>query len=54
MNTDTGLFGDVSDPYVTIRLESQSEKQQKRTKTINNDLNPRRGGTSYFNGHHSA
>ena len=46
VNTDTGLFGDVSDPYVTIRLESQSEKQQKRTQTINNDLNPRRGCTS--------
>lgn len=41
MNTDTGFFGDVSDPYVTVRLESQSEKQQKRTHTINNDLNPR-------------
>ena len=41
INTDTGFFGDVSDPYVTIRLESQSEKQQKRTHTINNDLNPR-------------
>lgn len=40
VNMDTGLFGDVSDPYVTMRLGSQTEKQRKRTKTINNDLNP--------------
>lgn len=41
VNMDTGLFGDVSDPYVTMRLKTQSDKQRKRTKTINNDLNPR-------------
>lgn len=40
VNTDSGLFGDVSDPYVTVRLGSQSEKQRKRTATINNNLNP--------------
>lgn len=41
VNADTGILGDVSDPYVTVRLESQSEKQRKRTHTINNDLNPK-------------
>jgi len=40
INTDTGLFGDVSDPYVSLRLASQTEKQRKRTATIDNDLNP--------------
>jgi len=39
VNMDPG-FGDVSDPYVTMRLESQDESQRKRTQTINNDLNP--------------
>jgi len=39
VNTDSGCFGDVSDPYVTMKLRSQSHKP-KRTKTINNDLNP--------------
>ena len=37
INADTGILGDVSDPYTTVRLESQSEKQRKRTHTINND-----------------
>merc|ERR1719221_371263 len=40
VNTDSGIFGDVSDPYVTIRLGSQDDKQKKRTATINNNLNP--------------
>jgi len=40
VNADSGILGDVSDPYVTLRLGSQPEKQRKRTHTINNDLNP--------------
>jgi len=40
VNTDSGQYGDVSDPYVSMRLESMDEKQRKRTHTINNDLNP--------------
>jgi len=40
VNTDSGILGDVSDPYVTLRLGSQSEKIRKRTATINNNLNP--------------
>jgi len=35
-NKDTGLFGDVSDPYVAVSLGSSEFK----TPTINNDLNP--------------
>jgi len=35
-NTDTGLFGDKSDPYVVVRVG----RQEKKTQTINNDLNP--------------
>merc|ERR1719272_446498 len=34
---DTGVFGDVSDPYVKVNLGDV----EKRTNTINNDLNPR-------------
>eukprot|EP00930_Biecheleria_cincta_P067567 TRINITY_DN5423_c0_g2_i1.p1 TRINITY_DN5423_c0_g2~~TRINITY_DN5423_c0_g2_i1.p1 ORF type:complete len:1075 (+),score=187.94 TRINITY_DN5423_c0_g2_i1:50-3274(+) len=41
VNMDSGVLGDVSDPYVSFRLHSQSEQQRKRTHTINNDLNPR-------------
>merc|ERR1712232_870057 len=40
MNTDSGILGDVSDPYVTMKLSSQSDKARKRTETINNNLNP--------------
>jgi len=39
-NLDTGILGDVSDPFVALHLESQGESQRKRTHTINNDLNP--------------
>ena len=35
-NRDSGLFGDVSDPYVVVRCGGRSEK----TKVVNNDLNP--------------
>lgn len=35
-NTDSGLMGDVSDPYCVIRLG----KMEKKTPTINNNLNP--------------
>lgn len=41
VNMDAGALGDVSDPYVSFRLQSQSEQLRKRTHTINNDLNPR-------------
>merc|ERR1719359_1713469 len=37
VNADTGIFGDVSDPYVKVALG----EVEKRTNTINNDLNPR-------------
>eukprot|EP00419_Tripos_fusus_P080869 CAMPEP_0172934072 /NCGR_PEP_ID=MMETSP1075-20121228/220827_1 /TAXON_ID=2916 /ORGANISM="Ceratium fusus, Strain PA161109" /LENGTH=645 /DNA_ID=CAMNT_0013795421 /DNA_START=26 /DNA_END=1963 /DNA_ORIENTATION=- len=40
VNSDTGIFGDVSDPFVEIWLGSQSKKECQKTKTINNDLNP--------------
>jgi len=40
VNMDSGLWGDVSDPYVTVKLKSQDDKLRKRTKTINNNLNP--------------
>lgn len=40
VNMDTGLFGDVSDPYVTLKLMSEPESAKKMTKVINNDLNP--------------
>lgn len=36
MNKDTGLLGDVSDPYVVVKLG----KQEHSTPVINNDLNP--------------
>jgi len=35
-NTDTGLFGDVSDPYVKLRVADV----EHNTPTVNNDLNP--------------
>ncbi|CAE8623444.1 unnamed protein product [Polarella glacialis] len=35
-NKDTGLLGDVSDPYVAVRVGSQA----KRTPCIDNDLSP--------------
>merc|ERR1719325_29996 len=35
INMDTGILGDVSDPYVTARLASQNENARKRTHTIN-------------------
>lgn len=37
VNMDTGVFGDVSDPYVKVALG----EVEKRTHTINNDLNPK-------------
>lgn len=40
VNMDTGILGDVSDPYVALRLKSQGDSQRKKTPTINNDLNP--------------
>lgn len=40
VNADSGYFGDYSDPYVTMKLSSQTEKQRKRTATIPNNLNP--------------
>jgi len=39
INTDTGILGDVSDPYVKMWLASESDNS-KRTHTVNNDLNP--------------
>eukprot|EP00931_Biecheleriopsis_adriatica_P030625 TRINITY_DN18039_c0_g1_i1.p1 TRINITY_DN18039_c0_g1~~TRINITY_DN18039_c0_g1_i1.p1 ORF type:complete len:1017 (-),score=183.61 TRINITY_DN18039_c0_g1_i1:91-2694(-) len=38
---NTGQFGDVSSPFVTLNLHSQDERQKKRTKTISHDLNPK-------------
>eukprot|EP00927_Polykrikos_kofoidii_P072444 TRINITY_DN68561_c0_g1_i1.p1 TRINITY_DN68561_c0_g1~~TRINITY_DN68561_c0_g1_i1.p1 ORF type:complete len:710 (-),score=129.87 TRINITY_DN68561_c0_g1_i1:57-2186(-) len=35
-NRDSGVFGDVSDPYVVMRLG----KREQKTATIANDLNP--------------
>mmetsp|Transcript_27204 Transcript_27204/g.90464 ORF Transcript_27204/g.90464 Transcript_27204/m.90464 type:complete len:919 (+) Transcript_27204:75-2831(+) len=35
-NLDTGVFGDVSDPYAVVRVGNAEE----RTPTIDNDLNP--------------
>jgi len=40
VNMDSGILGDVSDPYVKFWLDSQSEEQSQKTETINNDLNP--------------
>jgi len=40
VNSDTGLFGDVSDPFVEMWLGSQSKKDGQKIRTINNDLNP--------------
>jgi len=37
INADTGIFGDVSDPYVKVQLGDA----EKRTHTINNDVNPK-------------
>jgi hypothetical protein len=39
VNMDTGILGDVSDPFVQFWLVS-SEQQSQKTKTINNNLNP--------------
>ncbi|CAE7818562.1 CAR11, partial [Symbiodinium sp. CCMP2456] len=36
MNRDTGILGDVSDPYVVVKLG----RQEFTTPVINNDLNP--------------
>jgi Ca2+-dependent lipid-binding protein len=35
-NKDTGMFGDVSDPYVVVRVGAE----HFRTPSIDNDLNP--------------
>jgi len=35
-NRDSGVFGDVSDPYVTLRIGTE----EHRTSTINNNLSP--------------
>eukprot|EP00448_Togula_jolla_P017613 CAMPEP_0170577504 /NCGR_PEP_ID=MMETSP0224-20130122/4962_1 /TAXON_ID=285029 /ORGANISM="Togula jolla, Strain CCCM 725" /LENGTH=1023 /DNA_ID=CAMNT_0010900419 /DNA_START=48 /DNA_END=3119 /DNA_ORIENTATION=+ len=41
VNMDSGILGDVSDPYVTMQLASDDDKKKrKRTQTINNNLNP--------------
>ena len=41
VNMDTGIMGDVSDPFCAVWLESTGDGQRKRTQTINNNLNPR-------------
>lgn len=43
-NKDTGMFGDVSDPYVAVKLGGA----QHRTPTINNNLNPEWTEQNYF------
>jgi hypothetical protein len=40
VNADSGILGDVSDPYVTMKLASQLDKKPKRTVTIDDNLNP--------------
>mmetsp|Transcript_4347 Transcript_4347/g.7434 ORF Transcript_4347/g.7434 Transcript_4347/m.7434 type:complete len:482 (+) Transcript_4347:80-1525(+) len=40
VNADTGLFGDVSDPYVSLKLKSRPDRRPVRTKTVNDNLNP--------------
>lgn len=40
VDKDTGFFGDVSDPYVTLKLASQPDEVRQRTATKSNDLNP--------------
>eukprot|EP00930_Biecheleria_cincta_P063906 TRINITY_DN4944_c1_g2_i1.p1 TRINITY_DN4944_c1_g2~~TRINITY_DN4944_c1_g2_i1.p1 ORF type:complete len:1994 (-),score=345.92 TRINITY_DN4944_c1_g2_i1:416-6397(-) len=44
-NRDTGLFGDVSDPYVIVRAGNSEQK----TPTIDNDLNPVWKNDNVFN-----
>eukprot|EP00927_Polykrikos_kofoidii_P036903 TRINITY_DN3110_c0_g2_i7.p1 TRINITY_DN3110_c0_g2~~TRINITY_DN3110_c0_g2_i7.p1 ORF type:complete len:1054 (+),score=125.80 TRINITY_DN3110_c0_g2_i7:225-3164(+) len=39
VNKDSGIWGDVSDPYVSIHLRSKPEKRE-RTLTVKDDLNP--------------
>jgi len=43
-NTDSGVFGDVSDPFVTVKI---GESEQK-TSTIKNDLNPKWQDGNFF------
>ncbi|CAJ1404784.1 unnamed protein product [Effrenium voratum] len=43
-NRDSGLFGDVSDPYVVVRAAGVEQK----TPTINNNLNPVWEGDNLF------
>jgi len=41
VNMDSGYLGDVSDPYVTVRLRSQGDRlKPKRTQTVDNTLDP--------------
>lgn len=47
-NMDTGILGDVSDPYVTVRV---GKGQEQRTPTINNNLNPTWEDSNQFTFH---
>mmetsp|Transcript_52151 Transcript_52151/g.124255 ORF Transcript_52151/g.124255 Transcript_52151/m.124255 type:complete len:641 (+) Transcript_52151:107-2029(+) len=40
INADTGWFGDVSDPYVSLKMKSRPDRRPVRTKTIKDNLNP--------------
>mmetsp|Transcript_118164 Transcript_118164/g.312323 ORF Transcript_118164/g.312323 Transcript_118164/m.312323 type:complete len:952 (+) Transcript_118164:1745-4600(+) len=41
VNMDSGYLGDVSDPYVNVRLRSQGDRiKPKRTQTVYNNLDP--------------
>jgi len=44
-NTDSGVFGDVSDPFATVKVGDQPEK---KTPTIKNDLNPKWTDENFF------
>lgn len=44
MNVDSGLMGDVSDPYVVLRLGNA----EFRTATVKNNLNPKWESSEYF------